>query len=170
MTSPRYSAGLLPYLVDEEGTQVFLGHMGGPFWARKDEASWSVVKGMYDPSEEDALSAAKREFREEIGVEPPAGEALSLGELRASRKLITVYAVPSDSSLAYVGSNVVSIEWPPRSGRTVEFPETDRAAWIPLEEARRLIVRGQLPILDRLEHLVDPGSPGVGAQDDVTPC
>lgn len=149
---PLHSAGLLPFLADDV-LHVFLGHMGGPFWARKDEGAWSVVKGLYDPAVETPLTAARREFREEVGVEPPAGEAIPLGDLRASGKIITAYAVRADRSLAYVSSNLVGIEWPPRSGRTVEFPELDRAQWLPLDESRRLIVRGQRPLLDRLEAL-----------------
>ena len=151
---PTHSAGLLPYSLLSTGLRVFVGHMGGPFWARKDEGAWTIIKGVYLPDCEPALDAAQREFREEIGVEPPPGEVTSLGDLRASRKIITVYAVVADpSSLAFAASNMMTMEWPPRSGRTVEFPEIDRAEWMTVDEARRLLVRGQLPFLDRLAEL-----------------
>src|SRR5690606_488156 len=114
MARPSRSAGLLPYLEDPDGLHVFLGHMGGPFWARKEVGSWSIIKGIYNPETEDAQDAARREFREEIGVDPPSAEEIPLGQLRASGKLITVYAVAGDRSLAYRSSNPVSIQWPPR--------------------------------------------------------
>src|SRR5690606_1315282 len=129
--------------------------MGGPFWARKDEGAWSIIKGLYSADEEDPLTAARREFTEETGAEVGDGEVIPLGELRASGKLITVYAVVADPSLAFVGSNTVTMEWPPRSGRTIEFPELDRAKWLTLDEARRLLVKGQRPFLDRLQKALE---------------
>src|SRR5690606_18779633 len=76
MARPSRSAGLLPYLEDPDGLHVFLGHMGGPFWARKEVGSWSIIKGIYNPETEDAQDAARREFREEIGVDPPSAEEI----------------------------------------------------------------------------------------------
>lgn len=157
----RTSAGLLPYRRTESGLEVFVGHMGGPFWARKDEGAWSIIKGLYDAAEEDPLAAARREFREETGVSAGDGEVLPLGELRASGKLLTVYAVAA-SSLAFVSSNMVTTEWPPRSGRMIEFPELDRAEWLEIAEARRVLVKGQRPFLARLEQSVPPAAAADG--------
>ncbi len=151
----RTSAGLLPFRRTADGVEVFVGHMGGPFWARKDEGAWSIIKGLYSADEEDPLTAARREFTEETGAEVGDGEVIPLGELRASGKLITVYAVVADPSLAFVGSNTVTMEWPPRSGRAIEFPELDRAKWLTLDEARRLLVKGQRPFLDRLQKALE---------------
>lgn len=106
----RTSAGLLPFRRTADGVEVFVGHMGGPFWARKDEGAWSIIKGLYSADEEDPLTAARREFTEETGAEVGDGEVIPLGELRASGKLITVYAVVADPSLAFVGSNTVTME------------------------------------------------------------
>ena len=151
----RTSAGLLPFRRTVDGVEVFVGHMGGPFWARKDEGAWSIIKGLYSAEEEDPLTAARREFTEETGAEVGDGEVIPLGELRASGKLITVYAVVADPSFAFVRSNTVTMEWPPRSGRTIEFPELDRAEWLTLDEARRLLVKGQRPFLDRLQKALE---------------
>ena len=154
----RTSAGLLPYHHGRSGLEVFVGHMGGPFWARKDEGAWSIIKGLYDAEDEDPLLAARREFAEETGATVAGGEISPLGELRASGKLLTVYAVAADPSLAFVSSNTVTMEWPPRSGRILEFPELDRAQWMPLDQARRLLVKGQRPFLSRLEAALPPPS------------
>lgn len=154
----RHSAGLLPFTVSggdgRPEIEVFLGHMGGPFWARKDDGAWSVVKGEYDPTSEESLSAARREFEEETGVDLPLSEAIPLGETRSSGKRIEVWAVPADRALAYVTSSTFTIEWPPRSGRLAEFPEVDRADWLTLERARRAIVKSQVAFLDRLESIL----------------
>ena len=157
----RHSAGLLPYALTSgagsdkvEQIEVFLGHMGGPFWARKDDGAWSVVKGEYDPATEEPLAAAQREFEEETGVDLPVPETIPLGEARSSGKRILAWAVPADRSLAYVTSSTFTVEWPPRSGRLAEFPEVDRAAWLTLERARRAIVKSQVVFLDRLADLL----------------
>ncbi|MGA8045335.1 MAG: NUDIX domain-containing protein [Dermatophilaceae bacterium] len=154
----RHSAGLLPFTMAAgdrpREIEVFLGHMGGPFWARKDDGAWSVVKGEYDPASEQPLAAARREFEEETGVDLPLPETIPLGETRSSGKRIEVWAVPADRSLAYVTSSTFTIEWPPRSGRLAEFPEVDRAGWLALDRARRAIVKSQVVFLDRLESLL----------------
>ena len=158
----RTSAGLLPYCRTHSGLEVFVGHMGGPFWSRKDEGAWSIIKGLYDAETEDPLLAAHREFTEETGTTAGDDAILPLGDLRASGKLLTVYAVLADDSLAFVSSNAVTMEWPPRSGRTLEFPELDRAEWMGVEEARRLLVKGQRPFLARLETALPPLSAADG--------
>jgi len=148
---PRHSAGVLPYRLDGDDVLVFLAHPGGPFWAKKDEGCWSVVKGEYDPDAEDPRAAAAREFTEETGVPAPAGEWLDLGEVRqSSSKIVRAYAVAASAELAYVSSNLIDVEWPPRSGRTLEIPEVDRAEWMTLEQARPRLLAGQRDLLDRL--------------------
>ena len=129
------SAGILLHRNGSDGgIEVLLGHMGGPFWARKDAAAWSIPKGEHGP-EEDPRAAARREFTEELGSPPPEGELRPLGTVRSGRKPITAFA----------------LEWPPRSGRVQAFPEIDRAAWFDVGTARVKIVKGQVPFLDRLD-------------------
>ncbi|PRY39403.1 putative NUDIX family NTP pyrophosphohydrolase [Geodermatophilus tzadiensis] len=132
---------------------MLLGHMGGPFWARRDEGAWSIPKGEYGEGE-DPLAVAHREFEEELGSPVPSAELVPLGELRAGGKVLTVWAAEGDLDAAAIRSNTFALEWPPRSGRVQEFPEVDRAAWLPVDEARTRLVRGQLPYLDRLAALL----------------
>ncbi|MFD2094049.1 NUDIX domain-containing protein [Blastococcus deserti] len=147
---PRTSAGLLLYRLRPGGPEVLLGHMGGPFWARRDDGGWSIPKGEHGP-DEDPLSVARREFEEELGSPPPAGQPAPLGELRVtSGKVLAVWAAEGDLDATAARSNTFALEWPPRSGRLQEFPEIDRAAWFGLEEARSKLVAGQVPFLDRL--------------------
>lgn len=154
---PRFSAGLLPYRVDSGEVLVFVAHPGGPFWAKKDEACWSVVKGEYDPATEDPQVAAAREFTEEIGVRAPAGERIDLGEVRqSSSKIVRAFAVEAPASLTYVESNLIEIDWPPRSGRTMSIPEVDRAEWMTIEQARPRLIVGQRELLDRLRAAIPP--------------
>ncbi|MFJ5265317.1 NUDIX domain-containing protein [Streptomyces sp. NPDC088387] len=152
MTTKR-SAGLLLFRHTDQGPEVLLGHMGGPFFAKKDAGAWTVPKGEYEP-DETAWDAARREFREELGLAPPDGEAVPLGEVRQSGgKTVTVWAVEADLDPATVVPGTFTMEWPPRSGRTQEFPELDRAAWFALDRAREVIVKAQAAFLDRLaEH------------------
>lgn len=157
----RTSAGILLYrLTPGTGCEVLLGHMGGPFWARKDDGAWSIPKGEHGP-EKEPLEVARREFEEELGSPVPATDLLPLGRLRVtSGKLLTVWAAEGDLDAAASTSNTFTIEWPPRSGRLQEFPEIDRSAWFPVAEARAKLVRGQVPFLDRLlERLPGPGAP-----------
>ncbi|MCK1821650.1 NUDIX domain-containing protein [Streptomyces sp. XM83C] len=150
MTGPARSAGLLLYRRTGEGLEVLLGHMGGPFFARRDAGAWTVPKGEYD-ADEPAWDAARREFREELGLEPPDGRAVPLGEVRQKGgKVVTVWAVEGDLDPAAVVPGTFRMEWPPRSGRTREFPELDRVAWFGLERAREVIVTAQAAFLDRL--------------------
>lgn len=145
------SAGLLLYRVSDDGVvEVLLGHMGGPFWARKDEAAWSVPKGVRDDERDELAAVAAREFTEEMGSPPPDGPDVPLGLVRSGNKRIHVYAREGDFDASAVVSNTFELEWPPRSGRMQAFPEIDRAAWVTDEEARRLLVRSQVPFVDRL--------------------
>jgi predicted NUDIX family NTP pyrophosphohydrolase len=147
---PPPSAGLLLYRAAAGGTQVLLAHMGGPLWARKDAGAWSIPKGEYGPDEA-PLDAARREFTEEIGTPPPAGEPLPLGSVRQRNgKIVTAWALPGDLDVTTVVSNTFEMEWPPRSGRRQQFPEIDRAAWFDVPAARTRIVAAQAEFLDRL--------------------
>ena len=124
--------------------------MGGPYWQRKDAAAWSIPKGEYADDEE-PLAAARREFAEELGLEPPGADFVPLGEvLQRGGKIVTAWAVEADVDVRKIVSNSFEIEWPPRSGRRQKFPEVDRADWFEIPVARLKIVQGQLPLLDRL--------------------
>jgi len=150
---PKRSAGLLIYRRKNHGTEVFLAHPGGPFWAKKDLNAWSIPKGEYG-SEEDPLAAAKREFEEETDFRPE-GTFVALGDLKqAGGKIVTAWAVEGDCDLSVLRSNTFSLEWPPRSGRMVEFPEVDRWQWFSIEEARERLLSGQKVFLDRLVELL----------------
>ncbi|MFF7449406.1 MULTISPECIES: NUDIX domain-containing protein [unclassified Streptomyces] len=150
----RTSAGLLLFRHTDDGLEVLLGHMGGPFFARRDAGAWTVPKGEYVPEEESAWDAARREFQEELGLAPPDGRAVPLGEVRqAGGKVVTAWAVRGDLDPATVVPGTFRMEWPPRSGEEREFPELDRVRWFPLERAREVIVTAQATFLDRLaEH------------------
>ncbi|KUN67392.1 DNA mismatch repair protein MutT [Streptomyces canus] len=150
----KTSAGLLLFRHTDEGLEVLLGHMGGPFFARRDAGAWSVPKGEYEPDSESAWDAARREFQEELGLPPPDGEAVPLGEVRQTNgKVVTAWAIEADLDPATVVPGVFSMEWPPKSGQMREFPELDRVEWFGLERARTVIVKAQAAFLDRLaEH------------------
>jgi predicted NUDIX family NTP pyrophosphohydrolase len=144
---PIHSAGLLLYRRAVSGTEVFLIHMGGPIWARKDLAAWSIPKGVINPGE-DGLAAAQREFQEETGFAIP-GICELLGTFRQnSSKSLTVWSLEGDCDPTKLRSNAFSMEWPPKSGRLRSFPEADRGAWLNRESAFSKIVRGQRPVLN----------------------
>ncbi|MRG61216.1 NUDIX domain-containing protein [Agromyces sp. CFH 90414] len=147
---PVTSAGLLLVRAAGHDLEVFIAHMGGPFWARKPEASWSVPKGEYDPGSEAPAAAARREFLEEIGTPAPEGAEVDLGEFRySSGKRLRVFALEAPGfEVDEVASNTFELEWPPRSGRMQAFPEVDRAEWVTSAAARPLLVAGQRPVLD----------------------
>jgi len=147
----KRSAGILLHRRAAGGAiEVLLVHPGGPFWAKKDAGAWSIPKGEYDDGE-DARAAALREFEEEIGAAAPEGELVDLGEVRQrSGKVVSAWALEGDADADAIRSNTFTIEWPPRSGQTREFPEVDRGGWFGLDEAREKIVPGQAPLLDRL--------------------
>ncbi len=144
------SAGLLLYrssISVTGGVEVLIAHPGGPFWARKDDAAWSVPKGEYLPGE-DPLHAAYREFEEEVGLTAPQGRATFLGERRQpGGKRVSVWALEADLDVTHTSSNTFALEWPRGSGRIQEFPEVDRVEWFPIDDARRKLVKGQVPFL-----------------------
>jgi predicted NUDIX family NTP pyrophosphohydrolase len=144
------SAGLLLYRLHDGATEVLLGHMGGPFWAGREAGAWSIPKGELADGEE-ALAAALREFAEELGQPPPAGEPLPLGEVRQrGGKRVVAFALEGDFDPAALDPGTFEMEWPPRSGRRRRFPEVDRVAWLGLDDARRLVVRAQAELIERL--------------------
>jgi predicted NUDIX family NTP pyrophosphohydrolase len=151
--APRRSAGLLLYRRDRDDVRVLLGHMGGPFWACKDEASWSIPKGELDDGEDPAVAAA-REFTEELGLPAPIGHWQPLGDVRTGSKTITVWTVEGDLDVRRVVAGTFTLEWPPRSGRRQQFPELDRVEWLDLDTARVKLVTSQRPLLDRLVELL----------------
>jgi len=151
METPMRSAGILLYRDCDTGHEVFLVHPGGPYWEQKDFGAWSIPKGMAEAGEE-LLDAAKREFREETGFDPPEGPLAPLGSIvQPSGKVVEVWSVRGDCDPAALRSQTISVEWPPRSGRRRTFPEVDRGAWFRLEEARRRIAPGQRGFLTALE-------------------
>ena len=146
-----HSAGILLHRMTASGLEVWLGHMGGPFWARKQEHAWSIPKGEAEAGESD-LEVARREFEEELGSPAPDVDYTDLGTFRySSGKTVTVFAgeAPGFDPVQIV-SNEFELEWPPRSGRMGRFPELDAARWVPVAEARSLLVAGQLPAVDAL--------------------
>ena len=146
-----FSAGVLLHRCGADGAlQVLIGHPGGPFWARKDDGAWSIPKGEYD-SGDDPWQAAQREFAEELGLAVPTGQRRELGTVKQpSGKVLTVFAVAADLDIGEFRSNTFTLEWPRGSGRLREFPELDRVAWLPVEEARVKLLKGQRVFLDRL--------------------
>ena len=147
---PRTSAGLLLYRRVGDTVDVLIGHPGGPFWARKDEAAWSIPKGEY-ADDEDPWAAAQREFVEEIGLPVPAGSAIALPPVKQSGgKVVTAFAVEGDLDVTDSASNTFEMEWPRGSGQLREFPEIDRVAWCSVAEARVKLLKGQRPLLDAL--------------------
>jgi predicted NUDIX family NTP pyrophosphohydrolase len=146
----KRSAGILLYRLREGPPEVLLVHPGGPYWARKDLGAWSIPKGEYDDAE-DPQACALREFEEETGTRLPPGELAELGEVKQKGgKVVTAWAAEGDLDAGAVSSNTFTMEWPPRSGRTAEFPEIDRAGWFEIETAREKLVPAQTEFLDRL--------------------
>jgi predicted NUDIX family NTP pyrophosphohydrolase len=136
--------------------EVLLVHPGGPFWAKRDLGAWSIPKGEH-AEDEDPLAAARREFAEELGSAAPDGETIELGEVRQKAgKVVCAWAVAGDLDPEQITSNTFEMEWPPRSGRTREFPEVDRAQWFSLAEARERINPAQAALLDRLADAAAP--------------
>ena len=145
----KHSVGLVLHRTGPTGVEVLLGHMGGPFFARKDEGGWSFPKGLVDEGE-DPLTTAEREFAEEMGSAAPPGDSVDLGEVKASGKSFRMFARAGDFDAVAAVSNTFEMEWPRGSGRLQSFPEIDRAAWVTLDDAERLLAKGQRPFVDRL--------------------
>lgn len=146
---PKKSAGLLIFRRTSSDLEVLLVHPGGPFWAKKDEGAWSIPKGEFEESE-NPVTAAKREFEEEMGF-GIGGDLVALEPLRQpGGKTVYAWAVEGDFDPGKIKSNTFTIEWPPKSGRHQEFPEVDRAEWFPIQVARRKILKGQAGFITQL--------------------
>jgi predicted NUDIX family NTP pyrophosphohydrolase len=149
----KESAGILLHRRRDGVLEVLLAHPGGPYWRARDEGAWTLPKGGIGAGES-AEQAARREFEEELGA-PALGELLPLGKVRQrGGKWVTGFALAGEFDVATLESNLFAFEWPPRSGRFEHFPEVDRAAWFALPEARRKLLPGQLPLLERLAELL----------------
>ena len=134
--------------------EVLLVHPGGPFWARREEASWSIPKGGVERGE-DPLAAAEREFREETGLIPSAPFVALTAIKQRGGKTVHAWAFEGDCDPAAVRSNTFLLEWPPRSGIMREFPEVDRAGWFPVDEAKRKLIKAQAAFVDELDHILN---------------
>ena len=149
---PRISAGLLMYRIRDGALQVLLAHPGGPLFRNRDDGAWSIPKGEIEPGE-DLLAAAQREFEEETGVRPE-GPFVALAPVKQKGgKIVYAWAFEGDCDPATIKSNTFTMEWPPRSGRQMRFPEIDRAEFFDLETAKKKINSGQVPLLEELETL-----------------
>ncbi len=149
------SAGLVVFRLRGGSLELLLGHMGGPYWARKDDGAWSIPKGELSDGE-DALAGALREYTEELGHAPPDGPVIELGEIRQrAGKRLLAFAVEGDFDPAQLKPGTFELEWPPRSGRRQAFPEIDRVAWLDLATAKRKAVQGQAVLLERVAERVE---------------
>ena len=145
------SAGILVYRRPQDVVEVLLVHLGGPLWAKKDSGAWSIPKGLVEEGEDD-MHAAKREFKEETGLDCPDGPLLDLGEVRMkSGKRVCAWALEGDLDVSRIRSNLFTLEWPPRSGKTKQFPEIDRGQYFSIIEAATKIHGYQTPFLQRLQ-------------------
>ncbi len=149
------SAGLLLWRSGREAAEVLLGHMGGPFFAKKDDGGWTLPKGIAEDGETELLMVAEREFAEEFGSPAPTGPTTSLGSVAGSGKRIHVFARLGDYDADRISSNTFTLEWPPRSGRMQDYPEVDRAAWFDLDTAEVKLAKNQRVFIDRLRRVFD---------------
>jgi predicted NUDIX family NTP pyrophosphohydrolase len=149
----KQSAGLLLYRKQAGKIEILLVHPGGPFWVKKDAGAWSIPKGEIAEGEE-GLVAAKREFGEELGLAAPDATYVPLAPVKQSNKVVHAWAAMTDVDVAKIASNMITLEWPPKSGSQIEVPEVDKAGWFSLEKAKVKLVKGQIPLVDQLaEHL-----------------
>lgn len=162
----KKSAGLVMYRYRKSILEVFLVHPGGPYWAKKDEGSWSIPKGEYSDDEE-AFQVAKREFKEETGYDAK-GDFLPLTPIKQpSRKLISAWAFEGDCDASTIESNTFKMEWPPRSGKEAEFPEVDRAEWFPTNMAKKKLLKGHIGFIDELCEILKYDSSNEIEEKDV---
>jgi predicted NUDIX family NTP pyrophosphohydrolase len=162
------SAGLMMYRMREQHLEVLLAHPGGPYYARKLAGVWTIPKGLIDP-DEDALAAAKREFGEETGFDPDelagggGARYLPLGAVKyRNHKIVRAWAFAGDCDPGAIVSNTFPLEWPRGSGRRLEVPEIDRAAFFDIPAARAAILPAQRRFLHDLEALVGLAAPPSG--------
>lgn len=147
------SAGLLPFRLTSKSLEVLLAHPGGPFWKNKDLGAWSIVKGELD-DHEDPLAAAKREWKEETGLNI-SGKFIPLQPIKQkSGKIVMAWAVESDIDPTHIKSNTFELEWPPKSGKKITIPEIDQLEWFTIKEAKVKINPAQVSLLEELVALV----------------
>jgi predicted NUDIX family NTP pyrophosphohydrolase len=162
----KLSAGILPYRFTPNGVEVMLVHPGGPFWVKKDDGAWSIPKGEYNEAE-DPHAAAKREFAEETGMPAPEGDLTSIGEVKYGNKKVICWAAEGDYDLSTIKSNMITIDWPPNSGKTMQIPECDKADWFNLATAKAKLVKGQVPFIDNLADMLRMKPPETPTLDDT---
>ena len=149
----KKSAGILLYRFSDKNLEVMLVHPGGPFWAKKDLGVWSIPKGEFD-DDEDALTAAKREFQEELGKEVSAEKFFELTPVRSkTNKTVYAFAAEQDFDTDNITSNLCWVDWPPRSGKRIEIPEVDKAEWFDVDTAKKKILPYLLPLIDEVMNL-----------------
>jgi predicted NUDIX family NTP pyrophosphohydrolase len=141
------------YRICSGGAQVLLAHPGGPFFRNKDQGAWSIPKGEVGP-DEDLLEAARREFEEETGLKPSGPFAALTPVKQSGGKAVHAWAFEGDCEPTTIVSNTFTMEWPPRSGRQVEFPEIDKCEFFDLYAARRKINPAQVSLIDELEEML----------------
>lgn len=155
-----HSAGILVYRLTEGVVEVLLVHPGGPFWAKKDDAAWSIPKGEFDSDTEDPLDAAVREFTEETGFDPPDAPAFLAELTQPGGKIVHAWTARGDVDCRDLRSNTFEIEWPKGSGKRRRFGEVDRAAWFDTRTARRKLHKGQVRLVDLLLEKLAAGPEG----------
>lgn len=158
----KVSAGLLVYRLNGSALEIFLGHPGGPFFAKKDAGVWGIPKGEV-AGDEDLLQTALREFEEETGIKPK-GEYLSLGHIKQKNgKIVHAWAFAGDwDKNKPIRSNTFTMEWPPHSGQKQEFPEIDQGAFFDSETAKQKINPAQVALVERLQTLLEHKGKPVG--------
>lgn len=157
------SAGLLLFRRAGGVLEVFVAHPGGPFWRDRDTGAWTIPKGAVEAGE-DLLAAAIREFVEETGI-TPTPPFVPLGSVRQKAgKTIHAWAWEGDADADTISSNTMKTEWPRKSGRWIEYPEVDRCAWLPPDEARRLLNPAQAELVGRLEAMLENREAELGTE------
>ncbi len=165
----KQSAGILLYRDRGQGVEVLLVHPGGPFWARKDAGAWSIPKGEF-LEEEEPFAAARREFLEELGLPAPEGKTNDLGSVKQSgTKTVFAWAINADLDVSSIKSNSFELEWPPRTGQMKQFPEVDKAGWFTLDIAQARIVKGQIPLLQKLADAIGVELPAAILPEELAP-
>lgn len=147
----KNSAGILLYRFKNTSLEVLLVHPGGPFFTKKDSGAWSIPKGEF-LEVENSLDAAKREFKEEIGVDVPDSNFIELSPIeQKSNKTVYAWAFQGDIDTSTIKSNTFELEWPPKSGKMRSFPEIDKGEWFTITTAKEKINVRQVPLLDELQ-------------------